>query len=153
MEQRKQHEDDKFFFSVCDEAGNTVEYEVLFTIDDKENGYSYIAYTDNTLLPDGQLQVFAKQFDPTRKNPELLPIEDVQVLQVIKEQLAQTQENARLEQMDAEELDTEWQQTIHQLRQLLPQHSETFDQILNDPNSVDHEAFIQRIMQELNAPQ
>ena len=55
-------------FSMLDENGNEVVYDVLFTFDNDETGKSYIAYTDNTRDDSGNIQVYASTYDP--ENPE-----------------------------------------------------------------------------------
>ena len=55
-------------FSMIDENGNEVVYDVLFTFDNDETGKSYIAYTDNTRDDAGNIQVYASTYDP--ENPE-----------------------------------------------------------------------------------
>ena len=37
-------------FTMLNEAGEEVKYDVLFTFDNEETNKSYIAYTDNTCL-------------------------------------------------------------------------------------------------------
>ena len=51
-------------FSIIDEAGNEVVYDVLFTFENDETNKNYIVYTDNTKDEVGNIQVFASIYDP-----------------------------------------------------------------------------------------
>ena len=62
-------------FTLIDEEGKEVVYDVLFTFDSEETNKSYIVYTDNTLDEEGNTKVYASIFNPEEENPVLLPIE------------------------------------------------------------------------------
>ncbi len=49
-------------FTLIDEEGKKVVYDVLFTFDSEETNKSYIVYTDNTLDEEGNIQVFASNY-------------------------------------------------------------------------------------------
>ena len=51
-------------FTMLNEAGEEVKYDVLFTFDNEETNKSYIAYTDNTYDDDGNISVYASTYDP-----------------------------------------------------------------------------------------
>ena len=57
-------------FSMIDENGNEVVYDVLFTFDNDETGKSYIAYTDNTKDEQGNIRVYANIYDPNGEEGE-----------------------------------------------------------------------------------
>ena len=46
-------------FTMLDENGKEVVYEVLFTFESDETGKNYIAYTDNARDESGNIQVYA----------------------------------------------------------------------------------------------
>ena len=62
-------------FTIVGPDGVEIECDVLFTFENPDTGKSYIIYTDNTLDEDGNTVVLASVFDPTGKNPALMPIE------------------------------------------------------------------------------
>lgn len=55
--------EDKSFTLINDE-GKEVKYDVLFTFDSDDTKKSYIAYTDNTYDEDGNISVYASTYDP-----------------------------------------------------------------------------------------
>ena len=55
--------EDKSFTLINDE-GKEVKYDVLFTFDSDETKKSYIAYTDNTYDEEGNISVYASTYDP-----------------------------------------------------------------------------------------
>ena len=81
-------------FTLIDEEGKEVVYDVLFTFDSEETNKSYIVYTDNTLDEDGNIQVYASTYqkgegtsaklDPIETDKEWKIIETI--LQSIEEE-------------------------------------------------------------------
>ena len=61
-------------FTVTDNSGKTLEYEILFTFDSEETGKSYIVFTDNSLDEDGSIITYAATYD---KNGETLALQDI----------------------------------------------------------------------------
>lgn len=55
--------EDKSFTLINDE-GKEVKYDVLFTFDSDDTKKSYIAYTDNTYDEEGNISVYASTYDP-----------------------------------------------------------------------------------------
>ena len=51
-------------FSMIDENGNEVVYDVLFTFESDETHKNYIVYTDNSRDETGNIQVYASIYDP-----------------------------------------------------------------------------------------
>ena len=89
-----------FKFYALDDEGNKVECEALFMFDSPVYGKSYIAYTDNTLDDDGDLNVYASSYDPesieTLPGNEhvslvLTPIETDEEWQIVEELLKKMQ--------------------------------------------------------------
>ncbi|MBR2678424.1 MAG: DUF1292 domain-containing protein [Bacilli bacterium] len=82
-------------FSMIDENGNEVVYDVLFTFDNDETGKSYIAYTDNTRDEAGNIQVFASTYDPENPESKLEAIETEKEWKVIETILETLQEEIK----------------------------------------------------------
>ena len=51
-------------FTLINDDGVEVKYDVLFTFDSDDTGKSYIAYTDNTYDEEGNISVYASTYDP-----------------------------------------------------------------------------------------
>lgn len=82
-------------FSMIDENGNEVVYDVLFTFDNDETGKSYIAYTDNTRDDSGNVQVYASTYDPDDPEGKLEAIETDKEWKVIETILETLQEEIK----------------------------------------------------------
>ncbi len=85
-------EEKKGVFTIVNEEGIEIECEILFTFDSDETKKSYIVYTDNTLDGQGSTKVYASVYDPTGKNPALMPIETEKEWLVIENILSSVQE-------------------------------------------------------------
>ncbi len=62
-------------FTITDNTGKTVEYEILFTFDSEETKKSYIVFTDNVTDQDGSLMTYAATYD---KEGEKLKLKDIE---------------------------------------------------------------------------
>ena len=82
-------------FTMIDDNGNEVEYDVLFTFDNDETGKSYIAYTDNTKDETGNVQVYASTYDPDDPESRLEAIETEKEWKVIETILDTLQEEIK----------------------------------------------------------
>ena len=82
-------------FSMIDENGNEVVYDVLFTFDNDETGKSYIAYTDNTRDEAGNIQVYASTYNPDDPQSKLEAIETEKEWKVIETILETLQDEIR----------------------------------------------------------
>ena len=85
-------------FTVLDENGNETVCDVLFTFDSDETGKSYLVYTDNSKDSEGNIQVFASVFDPTKEETKLEPIEsekEWKIIETILEELQNETANAQ----------------------------------------------------------
>ena len=51
-------------FTMIDENGNEIEYDVLFTFESDETNKNYIVYTDNSKDEAGNIEVYASIYDP-----------------------------------------------------------------------------------------
>ncbi len=72
------NEEKNRYFTVTDNEGNTIEYEILFTFDSDETGKSYIVFTDHTEDEEGSIVTYAAVYD---KNGEVLELQDIETEQ------------------------------------------------------------------------
>ena len=79
-------------FSMIDENGNEVIYDVLFTFESEETNKNYIVYTDNTKDNEGNVRVYASIFEPDAEPLELLPIKTEREWKIIETILDSIQE-------------------------------------------------------------
>ena len=82
-------------FTMIDEAGNEIVYDVLFTFESEETHKNYIAYTDNTIDETGNVEVYASIYDPNDPNSKLEAIETEKEWKVIETILETLQEEVR----------------------------------------------------------
>ena len=83
-------------FSMLDENGNEVIYDVLFTFESEETNKNYIVYTDNTIdEKTGNVEVYASTYDPENHNSKLEAIETEKEWKVIETILETLQEEVR----------------------------------------------------------
>lgn len=77
-------------FTLLSEDGTETTYEVLFSYQSRDTGKYYLAYTDHSLDPDGNMQVFASSYNPDDIYLGLTPIEtelEWGMLEIILEEL------------------------------------------------------------------
>ena len=82
-------------FTMLNEAGEEVKYDVLFTFDNEETNKSYIAYTDNTYDYDGNISVYASTYDPNSSEVILGKIETENEWKVVETILNTIQQEVR----------------------------------------------------------
>lgn len=82
-------------FSIIDEDGNEITYDVLFTFDSEETNKSYIVYTDNKKDDDNNIQVYASTYDSSFKSNALGEIETEKEWSVIETILKTLQEEIK----------------------------------------------------------
>lgn len=82
-------------FSMLDENGNEVIYDVLFTFESEETNKNYIVYTDNTKDDQGNIQVYASIYDPDDPKSKLEAIETEKEWKVIETILETLQEEVK----------------------------------------------------------
>lgn len=75
---------DDISFTMENEEGVEVKYDVLFTFDSDETGKSYIVYTDNTTDEDGYTRVFASVFNDEGEELQLTPIETDEEWEIVQ---------------------------------------------------------------------
>ena len=82
-------------FSMIDENGNEVVYDVLFTFESEETNKNYIVYTDNERDETGNIQVYASIYYPEDHNSKLEAIKTEKEWKVIETILDTLQEEVR----------------------------------------------------------
>ena len=82
-------------FTMLNEAGEEVKYDVLFTFDNEETNKSYIAFTDNTYDDDGNISVYASTYDPNSSEVILGKIETENEWKVVETILNTIQQEVR----------------------------------------------------------
>ena len=82
-------------FSMIDENGKEIIYDVLFTFESDETQKNYIVYTDNTRDETGNIQVYASIYDPEDPNSKLEAITTEKEWKVIETILETLQEEIR----------------------------------------------------------
>ena len=82
-------------FSMIDENGKEVIYDVLFTFESDETNKNYIVYTDNSRDETGNIQVYASIYDPENPNSKLEAITTEKEWKVIETILETLQEEVR----------------------------------------------------------
>ena len=85
-------------FTMIDEAGNEIVYDVLFTFESEETNKNYIVYTDQTKDDAGNIQVYASIYDPNDPNSKLEPITTDKEWKVIETILSTLQEEIKKKQ-------------------------------------------------------
>ena len=82
-------------FSMLDENGVEVVYDVLFTFESEETGKNYIVYTDNQKDETGNIEVYASIYYPNDPHSKLEAIETEKEWKVIETILETLQEEVR----------------------------------------------------------
>ncbi|MBO5414678.1 MAG: DUF1292 domain-containing protein [Bacilli bacterium] len=85
-------------FTLIDEEGKEVVYDVLFTFESEETNKNYIVYTDQTKDENGNIQVYASTYDPEDPNSKLGAIETEKEWKVIETILSTLQEEVKKKQ-------------------------------------------------------
>ena len=90
-------------FSMIDENGNEIIYDVLFTFESDETKKNYIVYTDNSRDETGNIQVYASIYDPENPNSKLEAITTDKEWKVIETILETLQEEIRKKKEESNE--------------------------------------------------
>lgn len=90
-------------FSMLDENGKEVIYDVLFTFESDETHKNYIVYTDNTKDNKGNIQVYASTYNPDDPQSKLEAIETEKEWKVIETILETLQEEIKNRKTDNDE--------------------------------------------------
>ena len=90
-------------FSMIDENGNEVIYDVLFTFESDETGKNYIVYTDNSRDENGNIEVYASIYNPEDPQSKLEAITTDKEWKVIETILETLQEEVRKKKNESTE--------------------------------------------------
>lgn len=82
-------------FTMLDENGNEVIYDVLFTFESEETNKNYIVYTDNHKDETGNIEVYASIYDPNDPQSKLEAITTEKEWKVIETILETLQEEVK----------------------------------------------------------
>lgn len=92
--------ENKNVFTITNDKGETIECEVILTIESNEFHKNYIVYTDHTMDDTGGLKTYASIYDPTGKSLDLEPVttdEEWDMIEAIltgaQKQIAQEENN------------------------------------------------------------
>ncbi len=82
-------------FTIVNDDGVEVKYDVLFTFQSEETNKDYIVYTDNSKDDDGNTRVYASIYHPEEENSKLEAIETDKEWQIIDTILKTIQEELK----------------------------------------------------------
>ncbi len=82
-------------FTMLDENGNEVVYDVLFTFESEETNKNYIVYTNNNKDETGNIEVYASIYDPNDPKSKLEAITTEKEWKVIETILDTLQEEVK----------------------------------------------------------
>ena len=90
-------------FTMLEENGNEVVYDVLFTFESDETNKNYIVYTDNKKDETGNVEVYASIYDPNDPKSKLEAITTEKEWKVIETILSTLQEEVKKKQEESNE--------------------------------------------------
>lgn len=90
-------------FTMIDQNGKEIVYDVLFTYESEETHKNYIVYTDQSKDEAGNIQVYASTYDPKNPNSPLGAVETEKEWKVIETILETLQEEVRKKQQNSDE--------------------------------------------------
>ncbi len=79
-------------FTITDNLGNVVEYDILFTFDSDETNKSYIVFTDNNKDSDGNIITYAATYEKDGNKLELNDIKTEKEWVLIENLLSQIED-------------------------------------------------------------
>ena len=95
--------ENKNLFTITNDKGETVECEVILTIESEEFKKSYIVYTDHTMDETGNYNTYASIYDPTGKSLDLEPVTTDAEWDMIEAILAGAQKQIAKEEIQKED--------------------------------------------------
>lgn len=90
-------------FSMLDENGKEIVYDVLFTFESEETKKNYIVYTDNSKDEQGNVQVYASTYHPEDPKGKLEAIETDKEWKIIETILETLQEEMKKQTENTEQ--------------------------------------------------
>lgn len=88
-------------FSMLDENGKEIVYDVLFTFENEETNKNYIVYTDNSKDEKGNIEVYASIYHPEDPKGKLEAIEtdkEWKVIETILDTIQEEMKNKKTEE-------------------------------------------------------
>ena len=92
--------ENKNVFTMTNDLGETLECEVVLTIDSDEFGKSYIVYTDHTMDEYGNIKTYASIYDPSGASLDLKPVTTDEEWEMIEGVLASAQKQVLKEEQE-----------------------------------------------------
>ncbi len=105
--EKNNQKENKNLFSIVTDKGETLECEVVLTIDSDEFNKSYIVYTDHSMDENGNYVTYASIYDPSGKDLKLYPVESDEEWDMIESVLASAQRKIAKETANKNKKDTE----------------------------------------------
>ena len=90
-------------FTMVNQDGEEIVYDVLFTYESEETHKNYIVYTDQSKDEAGNIQVYASTYDPEDSSSPLGAVETEKEWKVIETILETLQEEVKKKQQTTEE--------------------------------------------------
>lgn len=91
--------ENKNIFTIVNDRGESLECEVVLTIDSDEFGHSYLVYTDHTMNDNGEYNTYASIYDPSGKDLDLKPVTSDEEWDMIESVLASAQKKIAKEEL------------------------------------------------------
>ncbi len=82
-------------FTLVDDMGNEVQYDVLFTFESDQTHKNYMVYTDNTRDETGNIEVYASIYHPEDETGRIEAIETDEEWKMIETILTALQEEIK----------------------------------------------------------
>ena len=77
---------------IIKENGDVVNYKILFTFKCEEINKDYIAFTDESIDQDGNMNIYIAYYNPDKELNELIPVTDENELNMAMEVFEQVRE-------------------------------------------------------------
>lgn len=85
---------------IKDELGVEKEYYILFTFDIRENGKSYVVYTDYSKNEEGNIKTFCSIYDARMEFPKLKQVKEEYEFAIINDILKSVKENILIDNVN-----------------------------------------------------
>ncbi len=95
--------ENKNIFTMTNDKGESMQCEVILTIDSDEYGKSYIVYTDHSMDDEGNIKTYASIYDPTGASLDLKPVTTDEEWDMIESVLASAQKQVIKDEREDQE--------------------------------------------------
>lgn len=95
--------ENKNIFTMTNDKGESIQCEVILTIDSDEYGKSYIVYTDHSMDDEGNIKTYASIYDPTGASLDLKPVTTDEEWDMIESVLASAQKQVIKDEREDQE--------------------------------------------------